>query len=46
MNVEISDNKYSKDGTIPVDMVRAEKVKNIYGADVTENGTSLIKDSE
>ena len=46
MNVEISDNKYSKDGVSPVEMVRAEKVKNIYGEDVTENGVNLIKDSE
>ena len=46
MNVEISGNKYSKDTESPTDMVRAEKIKNIYGTDVSENGVSLIKDSE
>ena len=46
MNVEISGNKYSKDGVSPADLVRAEKIKNIYGADVTENGVTVIKDSE
>jgi hypothetical protein len=46
MNVEISGNKYSKDAVSPADMVRAEKIKNIYGTDVSENGVSLIKDSE
>ncbi len=46
MNVEISGNKYSKEGATPTEMVCAEKIKNIYGKDVTENGTPLIKDSE
>ena len=46
MNIEISGNKFSKEGANPSEMIRAEKFKNIFGTDVTENGAPLLKDSE
>lgn len=36
MNIEISDNKYSKSGATPSEMLLSEKYKNIFGTDVKE----------
>ena len=46
MNVEISGNKYSNENASPVDMIKVEKYKNIFGTDVTENGASLLTEEK
>lgn len=46
VNVEISDNVFSDPAAKRTDIIKAEHIKNVYGSDVTENGTPLLPDKE
>lgn len=46
MNVEIAGNTYTDNGLSRTDAIVAEHIKNIFGADVTQNGIPLIADQE
>ena len=46
VNVEISDNKYSDPDAKRTEIIKAEHIKNIYGTDVTANGSPLFPDKE
>ena len=44
VNIDISDNVYSREGADKKELIKVGQYKNIFGSDVTENGEKVFKE--